>query len=119
LEENLNYKTDNALEFWAHLSGKSRTLVRWKFTLQPSQADLDWSHKFGPLHPSRCSYWLIRCDKRIIRDHNDIWSDTTMEAYAALYRLVEWARDPNNPVANNILADYWNGKIATELAADA
>jgi hypothetical protein len=119
LEENLDYKTDNALEFWAHRSGKNGTLARWKFTLQPGKADRAWTREFGSLHPSRCSYWLIRCDKRIIRDHNDIWSDTTMEVYAALYRLVEWARDPNNAVSNKILADYWNGKIAVELAADA
>jgi hypothetical protein len=42
-----------------------------------------------------------------------------MEVYAALYRLVEWARDPNSLVANKILADYWNGKTAVEVAADA
>jgi hypothetical protein len=42
-----------------------------------------------------------------------------MEVYAALYRLIEWARDPvpNNPVPNKMLANYC--KIAVELAADA
>jgi hypothetical protein len=117
LEENLNLKTDNALIFWAHVSGKNGSLVRWKFTLQPEKADRGWANKFGPLAPSRCSYWLIRCDKRLIRDHNDIWSDTTMEVYAALYRLVEWTRDPDN-FSNKILTDYWNGKIAAGQAAE-
>ena len=110
LEENLDYKTTNALEFWAHLSGTNGALRRWKLTLQPPEADRAWTRKFGSLYPSRCSYWLIRCDKRIIRYHSDIWSDTTMEVYAALYRLVEWARYPNNSLADKILADYWNGK---------
>lgn len=112
LEANLDCKTANALEFWAHLSvattnSESRC---WKFTLQPSEADRAWANKFGPLHPSRCSYWLIRCDKRMIRGHNDIWSDTTMEVYAALYRLVDWARSPNSSLSDKILSDYWNGR---------
>lgn len=107
LEQNLNYQTPNPLEFWAHTSGRNGILQRWQLTLEPAPADRAWAHKFGELQPSRCSYWLIRCDKRMIRDHNDIWSDTTMEVYAALYRLVEWARYPDNPLSNQVLGDYW------------
>ena len=109
LKENLDCKTYNALEFWAHIAGKKDHLARWKFTLDPAKADRAWASKFGSLHPSKCSYWLVRCDNRIIRDHNDIWSDTTMEVYAALYRLVEWARDPANSASQEILANYWKG----------
>lgn len=108
VEENLDYKTTKPLEFWARTSsGAKGALRRWKFTLRPADADEDWAHKFGPLDPSKCSYWLIRCNKRIIRDHNDIWSDSTMEVYAALYRLVEWARNPEN-LPNQILGNYWD-----------
>jgi hypothetical protein len=109
LDENLDYQASTPLEFWAHRSGANGRLSRWKFTLQPTEADRDWSRKFGALAPSRCSYWFIRCDKRMIRDHNDIWSDTMMEVYVALYRLVEWARYPGNP-SNQVLGDYWAGK---------
>lgn len=119
LEENLDYQTENPLEFWAHTSGTRGTVRRWKLTLQPAVADRSWTREFPTLHPSRCSYWLIRCDKRVIRDHNDIWSDTTMEVYAALYRLVEWARYPNNPAANQILSNYWNMNIGGSAAKRA
>ena len=107
LKQNLDYHTANPLEFWAHLSGKSGALRWWNLTLQPTKPDQALTRKFGTLYPSRCSYWLVRCDKRIIRDHNDVWSDTTMEVYAALYRLVEWARYPGNSLSNEILGNYW------------
>jgi hypothetical protein len=109
LEDNLNYQTEQPLEFWAHSSGAKGALKRWKLTLQPAPADRNWGGKFGSLHPSRCSYWFIRCDKRLIRDHNDVWSNTAMEVYAALYRLVEWARHSNDR-SNQILSAYWAGK---------
>lgn len=108
LEENLYYEPGNPLEFWAHISGATGQLKRWKLTLQPALADRSWATRFGKLDPSRCSYWFIRCDKRIIRGHNDIWSDTAMEVYAALYRLVMWARYSNN--SDQVLSNYWNGK---------
>jgi len=33
------------------------------------------------------SYWIVECEKSIIKDHNDIWSEKAMETYAGLYRL--------------------------------
>jgi hypothetical protein len=110
LEENLTLQTPTPLHFSAHAAGLNGPVHRWKLTLQASEADRNWANKFGPLVPSQCSYWLIRCDKRIIRDHNDVWSDTAMEVYAALYRLVEWARHPKNPYSNQVLGNYWEGK---------
>lgn len=110
LNENLDYETDNPLFFWAHTSSKDCLIKPWKITLQPASADKSWAARFGPLQPSRCSYWFIRCDKRIIRDHNDVWSDTTMEVYAALYRLVEWAR--GDPRSFQLLKDYWDHGVA-------
>ena len=108
LNENLDYETDNPLFFWAHTSDKGCPIKHWKITLQPAPSDRSWAARFGPLQPSRCSYWFIRCDKRIIRDHNDVWSDTTMEVYAALYRLVEWARYPGNAHSFQLLKNYWD-----------
>jgi hypothetical protein len=116
LEDNLDYETDQPLRFLAHLSGPGGALNRWELTLTPARADEKWNGKLGPLAPSRCSYWIIRCDKQIIRDHNDVWSDTAMEVYAALYRLVIWARA--NPRSNQVLHDYWAGKSVDSGLAD-
>ncbi len=33
------------------------------------------------------AYWILRCPKDIIKDHNDIWSQPAMETYAALHRI--------------------------------
>jgi hypothetical protein len=104
-----NLQTNEPLEFWAHISAANGSVRRWKLTLRTAKVDRRWANKFGCLEPSRCSYWFIRCDKRIIRDHNDIWSDTAMEVYAALYRLVDWSRSPGNRRSNEILRNYWNG----------
>jgi hypothetical protein len=112
LKDNLNYETAQPLRFWAHLSGAGGVLNRWELTLTPAEADRKWVGKFGPLVPSHCSYWIIRCDKKVIRDHNDVWSDTAMEVYAALYRLVLWARA--NPHSNQVLHDYWAGQAVCQ-----
>jgi hypothetical protein len=38
------------------------------------------------------NYWIISCGKELIAGHNDVWSTTTMEMYAALFRAVESRR---------------------------
>ena len=40
----------------------------------------------------KSNYWIVSCGKELIRDHNDIWSQTAMEMYAGLYRAVESRR---------------------------
>jgi hypothetical protein len=43
-----------------------------------------------------------------------------MEVYAALYRLVEWARYPGNAHAFKLLKDYWDsgaGKLTHKKGA--
>ncbi len=39
------------------------------------------------------AYWIVRCPKEIIFDHNDIWSQQAMDTYAALYRISLVLRD--------------------------
>ena len=45
-----------------------------------------------PLAMQKSNYWIVSCGKELIRDHNDIWSQTAMEMYAGLYRAVESRR---------------------------
>jgi hypothetical protein len=35
------------------------------------------------------AYWIVRCPRDIIADHNDIWSQQAMEMYAALYGIAD------------------------------
>lgn len=41
------------------------------------------------------NYWIISCGKELIGGHNDIWSVTAMEMYAAIYRSAQNRRGPN------------------------
>jgi hypothetical protein len=38
---------------------------------------------------SDSDYWIISCGKELIGNHNDVWSTTTMEMYAGIYRAVQ------------------------------
>jgi hypothetical protein len=49
-----------------------------------------------PLAMQKSNYWIVSCGKELIADHNDIWSRTATEMYAALYRVVQ-ARRHRNP----------------------
>jgi hypothetical protein len=49
--------------------------------MTPSMADAD--------------YWIVSCGKELISGHNDVWSTTTMEMYAGIFRAVESRRGPN------------------------
>lgn len=40
-----------------------------------------------PLAMQDSNYWIMNCGKELIANHGDIWSTTTMEMYADLYRL--------------------------------
>jgi hypothetical protein len=46
--------------------------------MTPSMADAD--------------YWIVSCGKELISGHNDVWSTTTMEMYAGIFRAVESRR---------------------------
>ncbi len=47
------------------------------------------------------AYWIIRCPREIIKDHNDIWSQQAMDTYAALYAISRTLRKqkPTAPIA--------------------
>jgi hypothetical protein len=46
-----------------------------------------WENHSGQYPHKDTAYWIIRCGKEIIKDHNDIWSQQAMDTYAALYRI--------------------------------
>jgi hypothetical protein len=111
LNENLNYATDKPFEFLAMVPGKTNLAVPWKLTVACPDWDKSWHNQFGELSTLRSSYWFVRCNKQLIRGHNDVWSDTAAELYAALYRLVEWTRLPRNQAqVGPMFREYWHPK---------
>jgi hypothetical protein len=46
-----------------------------------------WEFQAGQYLHKDTAYWIIRCTKEIIKDHNDIWSQQAMDTYAALYAI--------------------------------
>lgn len=115
LNYNLDYFTDDPLSFLA-VSPKDKSIRRWAFSLTPPdksehshKSELRWSRQFGSVESNRSSYWIIRCNSGLIREHNDVWSDTAMQMYAGLYRLVEWTRQPaNQHRVNEVFENYWS-----------
>jgi hypothetical protein len=62
----------------------------WKLTTVPQGKPV----KLGGLSPSMrdSNYWIVSCGEELIDSHNDVWSTTTMEMYAALFRAAESRR---------------------------
>lgn len=46
-----------------------------------------------PLAMQDSNYWIMNCGKELIASHEDIWSTTTMEMYAGLYRLATYLKN--------------------------
>lgn len=46
-----------------------------------------WEERGGVYVYKDTAYWIIRCTKEIIKDHNDIWSQQAIDTYAALYAI--------------------------------
>ncbi len=80
------------------------TASQWSINFPPQTSTFDnfsrypkWSPKFRPvvwesdIHGNyirkETAYWILRCTKEIIKDHNDIWSQQAMDTYAALYAI--------------------------------
>lgn len=63
----------------------------WELTTKPQGKPVT----LDGLSPSMAdaNYWIISCGDELIADHNDVWSLTAMEMYAALYRAAESRRD--------------------------
>jgi hypothetical protein len=68
----------------------------WQITTAPPDPKWSTYHGYKPLFLGRnavkSGYWIMRCEKEIIRGHNDIWSQQAMETYAALFRETEYLR---------------------------
>jgi hypothetical protein len=62
----------------------------WRLTTKPQGKPV----KLGDLTPSMpdSNYWIVSCGEELIGGHNDVWSTTTMEMYAAIFRAVESRR---------------------------
>jgi hypothetical protein len=45
-----------------------------------------------PLAMQDSDYWIVSCGGELISGHNDVWSVTTMEMYAGIFRAVEMRR---------------------------
>lgn len=89
---NLHYCAKDPLKFYTSPKTNQPPKAQgWKITKTPSKENQRWANQFNGLVPRRheTAYWFLRCNKQLIKDHNDCWSETTMELYAALYRLVE------------------------------
>lgn len=59
--------------------------LAWKLDVKPEHEPRPTYEGMVPV--TRGSYWIISCDKRIIRNHGDVWNPRAMELYAALYVL--------------------------------
>jgi hypothetical protein len=97
LRHNLDFSVekDQARVFQTSPRGKKGKPHEWLVTdTPPTRKAEKWTRQFHDLPPRRypSDYWIIRCDKGLIRGHGDVWSTTTMEMYAALYRLAEVER---------------------------
>jgi hypothetical protein len=70
--------------------------LSWQITTTPP--DPSWSEYKGykPIFLGakavRSGYWIMRCPKEIIRNHNDVWNQQAMDTYAALFRETEFLR---------------------------
>lgn len=92
---NLDYQTPQPLEFLAVPAGEREAKPQvWKLSESPPPKEEKWARQLGGLVPRRfpSAFWIVRCDERLIRSHNDVWTNTAMELYAALYRFVEASR---------------------------
>jgi hypothetical protein len=67
----------------------------WRITQEPQGKPVT----LDGMKPSMSTsdYWIMSCGKELINGHNDVWSPTTMEMYAALFRAVE-SRRGKDPV---------------------
>lgn len=90
LQHNLNFETKQPEVFYTS-APNAKVPTAWQIGTEPQPPD--WSQYEGLKPVKRGNYWIIRCDKPLIRGHGDVWSTTTIELYAALYRLAETKRE--------------------------
>jgi len=64
-----------------------------RFSRYKAYRPVVWQSDSGVYTYKDTAYWIIRCPKEIIKDHNDIWSQPAMDTYAALYAISKALRE--------------------------
>jgi hypothetical protein len=62
----------------------------WRLTTEPQGTPVTLDGMTPSMADS--DYWIVSCGKELIKGHNDVWSTTTMEMYAGLFRAAESRR---------------------------
>jgi hypothetical protein len=102
LRANLRNSRD-ALAFGTSPRKQGESPLQWRINFPPETKAFDefsryktgnqtyrpvvWQTNSGCYPYKDTAYWIIRCTKEIIKDHNDIWSQQAMDTYAALYSI--------------------------------
>lgn len=102
MEYNLSLRTANE----RFLTGQSANhpAGAWKIYSRPDALkkpdDNQWKYyKDVEIAPPDSDYWILRCGPDLINGHGDIWTQTTMDLYTALYRIaILKKKDFNNTV---------------------
>ncbi len=79
-------KEGESARHWA-INFPPRTEAFNTFSRYKTYRPVVWESKSGTYTYKDTAYWIIRCPKEIIKDHNDIWSQQAMDTYAALYSI--------------------------------
>jgi hypothetical protein len=80
--------TQNPFTFFTSAE-KRRPARAWRIT---DKAEKPLMRDGLPLSMQHSDYWIMNCGKELISGHGDIWSTTTMEMYAGLYRLATYLK---------------------------
>ena len=92
-------ESGKTLEFTTSPRNEGEPVRRWRINFPPTTETFDkfsrfkgyrpvaWELQSGNYRYKDTAYWIIRCPKEIIQDHNDIWSQPAMDTYAALYAI--------------------------------
>ena len=64
-----------------------------KFSRYKTYRPVVWQKESDVYTYKDTAYWIIRCPKEVIKNHNDIWSQPAMDTYAALYAISKALRE--------------------------
>lgn len=87
LRENLNLAESDPMLI------RAQKPKSWKLDRSPEgdEEELFDGHKIIEAR-RRSSYWILQCEKELIKDHGDIWNSKAMEVYAGLFRIAIFSR---------------------------
>lgn len=81
-----NLSQDGKQDPYVFLTSKGKhPAAAWRITTHPPCHPVTLNGL--PLSMPDSDYWIMNCGEELIAGHGDIWSTTTMEMYAGLYRL--------------------------------